>query len=270
VQPLLVACLLAAQLPQSPSPMVEHTRRHERLERQPVPGERRKLSLGELLLPPGAGGRPVPLVIHFHGAPWLVELSVRRAWPRAAVLAVQLGSGSRVYAEPFRDPGRFAALLAEAGNGFSRVVLTGFSAGYGSIREILREEANHGRVDAVALLDGLHAGYAPPEAGRRPSLEDLTVFLDWARLARGGKKRLLITHSEVFPGTYASTTECAAWLLGELGVARRAVLRWGPLGMQQLSEARAGGFLLLGFAGNSAPDHLDHLHALAWWLRRLR
>ena len=38
--------------------------------------------------------------------------------------------------------------------------------------------------------------------------------------------------------------------------------------MQQLSRAGAGKFLILGFAGNSAPDHVDHLHALGEWLRR--
>jgi hypothetical protein len=40
--------------------------------------------------------------------------------------------------------------------------------------------------------------------------------------------------------------------------------------MQQTSEARAGRFLLLGFAGNSAPDHLDHFHALEQWLRKAK
>ena len=47
------------------------------------------------------------------------------------------------------------------------------------------------------------------------------------------------------------------------GLAR---LKRAPLGMQQLSEARRGGFRLLGFAGNSAPDHVDHLYALGAWL----
>jgi hypothetical protein len=37
--------------------------------------------------------------------------------------------------------------------------------------------------------------------------------------------------------------------------------------MQQLSAARAGGFVVAGFAGNSAPDHLDHLYAIGDWLR---
>ncbi len=39
--------------------------------------------------------------------------------------------------------------------------------------------------------------------------------------------------------------------------------------MQQLSEVRAGGFELLGFAGNSAPDHVDQLHAMREFLARL-
>ena len=37
--------------------------------------------------------------------------------------------------------------------------------------------------------------------------------------------------------------------------------------MQQLSEAHRGGFHVLGFAGNSAADHVDHLYALGEWLR---
>jgi hypothetical protein len=32
--------------------------------------------------------------------------------------------------------------------------------------------------------------------------------------------------------------------------------------MQQLSEAGAGQFHLLGYAGNSAPDHIDQFHAM--------
>jgi hypothetical protein len=38
--------------------------------------------------------------------------------------------------------------------------------------------------------------------------------------------------------------------------------------MQQLSEATAGKFELLGFAGNSAPDHIDQLHAMPELLAR--
>jgi len=47
------------------------------------------------------------------------------------------------------------------------------------------------------------------------------------------------------------------------------VLKWGPGGMQQVSEVHSGRFDLLGFAGNSAPDHIDHLHGMPEFLERL-
>ena len=39
--------------------------------------------------------------------------------------------------------------------------------------------------------------------------------------------------------------------------------------MQQTSEARRGKFLLQSFAGNSAPDHVDHFHSMAELLEKL-
>jgi hypothetical protein len=97
----------------------------------------------------------------------------------------------------------------------------------------------------------------------------LREFVQFAEAAARGEKRFLVTHSEIFPGTFASTTETAEHLLRAIGVRRAPVLRWGPRGMQQTSEARRGRFALLGFAGNSAPDHVDHLHAMPELLRRL-
>ncbi len=94
------------------------------------------------------------------------------------------------------------------------------------------------------------------------------AFASFARAAVRGEKRFLVAHSEIFPGTFASTTETADWLLRTLGLRRTPVLRWGPRGMQQLSEVHPGRFELLGFAGNSAPDHVDHLHAMPELLAR--
>jgi hypothetical protein len=88
----------------------------------------------------------------------------------------------------------------------------------------------------------------------------------FARDAVVGCKRMLITHSEILPGTFASTTETTAYPLSQLGLRRRPVVRWEPMGAQQLSEV-PGGFHLVGFAGNSAPDHVDQLHSLAEYLR---
>jgi hypothetical protein len=64
----------------------------------------------------------------------------------------------------------------------------------------------------------------------------------------------------------------AAWSAGcgalrELSLRRRAVARWGPMGTVLLSDTRAGRLRVQGFAGNSAPDHVDLLRALPEWLR---
>jgi hypothetical protein len=39
--------------------------------------------------------------------------------------------------------------------------------------------------------------------------------------------------------------------------------------MQILSDTRKGDLRIIGFAGNSAPDHVDHLHALPWALKQM-
>jgi hypothetical protein len=277
----LLATLVLAQQAQNPSPMVEHTRQHPRLKEETPPGRREKLELGTLFLPEKLRGKSTaPLFMHFHGGTWLPEVAAARAG-NTAVISVQLGAGSGVYARPFSDPNLFLRMIAEAeskaGMKFAPVTLTAWSAGYGAAREILKTPANYARVDRLLLIDGLHTGYVGGKpngaAGSQESeieTDGLLVFLQFARDAVDGRKRMIITHSEIFPGTYASTTESADWLLNQLGLKRRAVLKWGPMGTQQLSEVRQNGFLLLGYAGNSAPDHVDQLHSLPDYLRWFR
>jgi hypothetical protein len=261
---------------QNPSPMVENTRSHPRLKKETPRGRRFPLEIGTLFLPDGLKAEgTVPLFVHFHGAPWLPETAAAMHG-KAAVIAVQVGSGSGVYGKAFADPGRFARLLKEAetkaGVRFGPVGLTAWSAGYGAVRAILRVPEHYAAVRFVLLLDGLHASYVQGQPAPRNSeliAADLDVFVRFADDAAAGRKQMLVTHSEVFPGTFASTTETADYLLGRLGLKRRATLEWGPARMQQLSEARQGGLRVLGYAGNSGPDHIDHLHALPEFLRWL-
>lgn len=259
--------------------MTETVRRHERAAKSEVRGQRWPLSLGTLLLPEKARVKDtVALYIHFHGAPWLAEWSVHQRDRHAAVLTVQLGSGSGVYAAPFKDRAKFSALLEEAGRAispnrqirFHPVVLSGWSAGYGAVREILRERKNWEHIDGVLLLDGIHTSYVPDGQPGPLDTENLQPFVDFAREAIAGRKRFAITHSEIFPGTFASTTECSEYLLTALGLKARPVLKWGPGGMQQISESGAGRFRVLGFAGNTAPDHVDHIHGMKTFLKLVR
>jgi hypothetical protein len=259
---------LPARAAASPAPMVERTRPHPRLKEERPKGRRAKLSIGTLFMPeklPLKG--KAPLFVHFHGAPWLPEVAAAREG--RAVISVHLGSGSAVYGKAFAEAKAFTKLIGEAeakaGVGFEPVGLTAWSAGYGAVRAILRSPEHYRRVQFVILLDGLHAGYVDGRPGPRESrlvAEDLDVFVRLARDAVAGRKRFLVVHSEIFPGNYASTTETADYLLDAVGLRRSAVLKWGPGKTQQLSDTRRGGLRVAGFAGNSAPDHVDLFHAL--------
>ena len=119
-----------------------------------------------------------------------------------------------------------------------------------------QEPRSYARVNSVICIDGVHTDYVDGKPGPLESSiteGNLQVWLHLGRDALAGRKRFLLTHSEIFPGTYASTTETADYILKQLRVQRRAVLKWGPMGMQQLSEASRGKFLLIGSPATPRP-----------------
>lgn len=281
---LVVSPAQAQQAAQNPSPMTDTTRPHPRIAKVEVPGRRTELAAlkGAVLFPgPKVNtDKPVPLIIHFHGVSWLMEYHIAKHFPKAALMTVNLGSGSRVYGNPFVEPEMFQKLADEAKRvldakkGWSSITLVGFSAGYGAIRAILRHDEHFRRVNNVLLLDGIHASYVP-EGKRLADVgvirdEDLDSYVKFAREAVAGNKKFLISHSEIFPGTYASTTECVDYLISTLGLKRKAKLRNGPVGMQQLSEVDVQGFHIRGYAGNTGADHGDQLQAMPEWLKVLK
>ena len=277
-----------APAPQNPSPMVEHTRAHQRLEERQLQGLRLSLE-GVLSKPlqifiPASRPRSAPfrLLIHFHGAAFVAEHAVSSLKGDYILAAVHLGPGSGVYERAFSEPAVLDDLVGAIGRRvtsqlpgaeFGGILLSGFSAGHGAIRAILREPRHAARVDGVLLLDGLHTGYVPPRTvlaeGGALDESQLAPFVSFARSAVKGTKAMVVTHSEIFPGTFASTTETTDYLIGALRLKRVRVLEWGPLGMQQLSRVAQGRLSILGFAGNSAPDHVDHYHAMGHFLALL-
>jgi len=271
---LLIAGLAFAQQAQNASPMVEHTRAHTRLTQQTPPGKREKLELGTLYLPTHLSSH-ADLLFFFHGEPWIADVAGAR--DHVAVVSEVAGNGSGVYVRLFEDPKRFPRLVHEAESKahrrFARVIIGGWSAGCGAVRQILKSPEAYARVSSVICIDGMHTDYSNGQPGPLESTlsaGNLQVWLQLARDAIAGRKRFLLTHSEIFPGTYASTTETSDFLLRELKMPERAVVKWGPMGTQELSMASRGKFMVLGFAGNSAPDHVDQLHSLPVWLKWLR
>jgi len=272
---------------QNPSPMAEHIRTHERLKESEPPGEVIEIpdilpKTVEVFMPIGFSlSKDTSLLIHFHGAGSVDRHAARQAGRQIVAVSVNLGFGSSAYGRPFADSAAFPQLLTavknavrEAGHSdieFSNIYLTSFSAGYGAIRAILTQQMK--MIDGVILLDSMHTGYIPSgvtlHEGGKIEGEGLSVFLEYAKLSIAGKTRFITTHSCIFPGTYASTTESAQYIIDELGLTRTAVLEWGPMGMQMLSRTEKGHFTVLAFAGNTAPDHVDQLHSLPVFLKML-
>ncbi|HET7706387.1 MAG TPA: hypothetical protein VFM36_09900 [Thermoanaerobaculia bacterium] len=285
---LLAACATAPPRPpappapppakQNPSPMVDSTRAHQRVEQREPRGRRVAITgvlekAVEVLATPAVSDH-ADIVIHFHGASWLPMQAAEETERPLVIASVNLGAGSRRYSIPFEDPAAFVRLrerIASEVPKADKVYLTGFSAGYGAIREILRQRPDE--IDGVLLLDGLHAGYVPdgkPLAdGGTIDAQAMEPFFRYAERAVRGETRFVVTHSEIFPGTFVSTTETADYLIQALKLRRTPLLEWGPLGMQQLSKVEEGGLTILGFAGNTAPDHIDHLHAYQHFLKLL-
>ena len=295
---LLVTGLALATAQTPPPTPTDQTLPRPRVAQTEIPDRRVELKSlpGATLFttPTFNSNKRVPLLVHFHGAPWLIETHIARSMPQAALITVQLGSGSSVYRKPFEKPELFRELLDEARqvlslkHGWSSITLTGFSAGYGGIRQILRRPEHFALVNNVLLLDGMHASYSPegrPLAdGGQILASDVEAFVSFAREAAAGRKNLVITHSEIFPGTYASNTETADYLLSQLNAAsarpvgktlkqdfqRKLKPVNGPIGMQQLSELDKRGLHLRGYAGNTAREHVDFLHAMPAWFPLLR
>jgi hypothetical protein len=269
--------------------MGESTRAHTRLTVRDLGGQQRSVTgpagrTAELWIGSRTKKRAhYALVIHFHGAAWLAQQAVSDLRDGTVAVVLNLGSGSGAYDRPFAHPTVFDSLLVGIDREVSqvlgtptqadRITLTGFSAGHGAIRRILREPRHRDRVQAVLLLDGMHTSYLPEgqvlALGGVIDSTNLTAFADFARRAMRGEKRFLVTHTEIFPGTFVSTTETADWLLNAVGLKRTPVLAWGPRGTQRLSEVRAGRFMVQGYAGNSGPDHTDQFHAMPELLRQL-
>ena len=274
---------IQAQLPQSPSPMEEHIRKHDRIIDTISTGK--QIILEDILSKPITLYIPEALenaiqfdiLIHFHGAAFVPKHAVNQLHKPIVLAVVNQGSGSSAYEKPFQDTMMFDNLIKKineettkitSANRIDKIYCSAFSAGYGAIRALLKSHFE--RIDGILLLDGLHTDYIPDKTplakGGELNTTKLQGFLAFAKQAIEGNKKMLITHSEIFPGTYASLTETTEWLINELHLKRIPILEWGPGGMQQIADSKSGQFQVKTFVGNTAPDHIDHFHGMTEFL----
>jgi hypothetical protein len=227
-------------------------------------------SMGQMIAPAKGGLTPngqFDVMFHFHG-----HEAVRKEWVQvmdgAVLVGIDLGNGSGPYEQAFADPAAFKTLLTSVEEAMAkrsgrasararRIGLSGWSAGYGAVQQIIGQPFGRDRVDAVILLDGLHCGYA------KNSLNELQIgsFISFAEQAARGDKFMMVSHSSIIPPGYASTTETANFLVHKLGGRPQPAQPRpsDPMGLELISRFSKGAFHVRGFSGNDKMDHCAHI-----------
>ncbi len=214
--------------------------------------------------PTDSAGR-FDLIIHLHGdEPVLRELvkSEQRFVLYALTLPPEEG-----YAGAFSGSHFYEAIVAEVEQAVSqrtarvararRVLMSAWSAGFSGVAAALSQPVSKD-VDAVVLVDGLHAPRTDLEAFKA----QLQPFVDYASRAAAGDRFLFVSHSSIDPPDFASTTECAHYLIASIGGKPLSVRRKDALGLELVEYFTRGGFHVRGYAGNDKPDHCAQLGVL--------
>ncbi len=247
-----------------------------------IPGDRVNLGGARLFIPRGstAHGGQIDLTLHLHGAGEVVMTNFVAAKLSGVLVNVTLPGLSSVYREKFRDTNAFFNLLVQTRNAlnargimatnFGKVTVTAFSAGFGGVREMLKDERTFQRIDLLLMADSIYCGYEKAGDDQAVSPELMAGFLRFAGEAAAGRKRMLITHSAQRPPGYASTTETADYLIRKLNGSRTMVEENWKGGLQLRSRFIEGRLEILGFAGETAGAHMLHLRQIGDFLSRLR
>lgn len=225
-------------------------------------GEQQALPTGVMVAPPITGDR-YDLLLHLHGGE-AVRRVVAPADLGLVIVTVDEGVGSKVYAEAFYGPEPLEELLEAVGERLAPAVLrhlivSSWSAGYGGVREILTQHPT--AASAVILLDSVHAGYGPDgetlvEAGLGP-------FVSLAHRAILEETTMVLTHSDIRPPSFASTTEIADYLLARVDGRRAYAGLVSTFGVEHKTSFERGRLRLRGYTGTTKGAHCAHLRMLA-------
>lgn len=225
------------------------------------------------------------LIVHFHGNTAVVRESVEVAKLNAVVAIINLGIGSAPYEEYYNVSGAYEELLSAVDNGvksrgvknatLGRVALSAWSAGYGSLSSVLSNRRGRERLDAVLMMDGIHAGWESDGSLKRLQMRP---FAKVAERAARGDIYFGLTHSQIDPIAYGSSTASADYLIAHVGAERikldrnldapvyldlesmkGAVSKRREKKMEPTSEARVGTLHVIGYRGETKEHHMAHL-----------
>jgi hypothetical protein len=266
--------------PLTPKSLTEGMRRHGYNECNPYDfiglgpyAAYRKLRVGRIAIPQKGGhtaDQGYDVMVHFHGQTAL-RTTLAQVARGVAFVGIDLGIGSGPYSDEFSSHEAWPllrdsiedALKAHSGQATAHirhVGLMAWSAGYGAVNEILKYHASE--IDAVVLLDGLHAAYdlrvghafGPAKVVAGP----IEPTVEFARSALAGDKIFIFTHSQVDPMLYPSTGQTAQLLVDELGLTMNlAPPTEDPFGL--IASVDVLGLHVWSYRGADKPAHCAHL-----------
>jgi hypothetical protein len=205
------------------------------------------------------------LVIHLNGDEPVRKQLVKSGQP-FALFTLTLDP-SRGYAPLFTGTRLYQAILSGVEQGVSKqlgttahvghVAMSAWSAGFVGIAAALGQPTGND-FDAVILIDALHA----PRGDNLSFKAQLKPFVAFAARAAQGERLMFITHSSIDPPDFASTSECAHYLVSSLGGKPQAVRRADPWGLELIEYFSRGDLQVRGYAGNDKADHCAQLVVL--------
>ena len=223
------------------------------------------------LLAPQQPGSSLDLLLHFHGAEAARKVLAQQAPHNLAVVGIDAGNGSKAYDQLFQDPQSFKQLLAAASDALAparvnRLFLSAWSAGYGAIRQILRQAPR--RAAGVILLDAVHSDFGPD--GAELNRASLRPFEELFVRAQKGQQQVALSHSEIRPPSFASTLQVADHLLQHISARRRYAGLLARHGLRLKTSYREAGLRVEGYTGKNKAAHCAHLRMLGRLLQQQR
>jgi len=252
-------------------------------EKEPPKGRKILLADGDmkftLFVPEAWKSSEQSLTVHFHTSEWFVIQEHLRRGATHPLATFYLGEGATVYRRAFEDPRRFGRVLGLIEHEISlaprRLEISSFSAGYGAVREILKQPGYFERIATLILGDSMYAALETNSPTRRPLREHIEAWVPLARAAIKREKTFVFTYSAVPTGTYASSSECAQALLNVLGLSDISVPAGSvPATLDKdfplLRRADAGNLHIWGYGGTNAQAHMTHPRHIADVWKALR
>ena len=225
------------------------------------------------------------ILVHLHTAPWLIRQEFLKTGKKAVIVTVQYPGLSAAYSGPFsRNTVLFSNILQQTVSivtakypgskpKIRRLAVSSFSAGYGAVREILKQPENYQQIQEVLLIDSLHTSIKDTTS-RELETEYLYPFVKLAKDAAKGKKTFISTHSAIIPNNYAGTPETNQYLIKQVGGITKMVIKDADKVINTSGKIWLAcdkrGFHVRGYSGIKAESHMSQVYAVQYWFQALK